>query len=161
MSSIKVNYFQNLDALQIAIEFKLKKEAILAKNPEDENLPDLDPQENKKTKIVDLHQRRNRPVPNDMIRTFSNLVIKKEEKETSKVSQYKLKQGRFFNIPKMSLAQYRASNTVVGPNERGSTAPSHVQDQPQVFMTNIESLNMMSSNTGTESKANLINSKIN
>lgn len=65
-------------ALEIAIEYKLRKEAILAKQgPVDEDAKA--PEEIKQEKIVAKHEEYNKPPPPDYRRTFTNLVVKKED----------------------------------------------------------------------------------
>ena len=72
-----------------------------------------------------------------MTRTFTNLLVRKEAKDVSKMVKSKTN-SRFFQLPKMSRTNYHAdSSAQLG--FRGSTAPAA---ENNVFLTNADSVQM-------------------
>lgn len=76
--------YLSIGALEIAIEYKLRKEAILAKQgPVDGD--EKPPEEIKQEKIKAKHEEFIKQPPPDYRRTFTNLVVKKEEPSKSRI----------------------------------------------------------------------------
>ena len=129
-SSIEVDYSQ-VAALEIAIEYKLKKKAIYAKEGDDKANPDEE-EYAKHQRISALHNAYNPDIRYGEVKTFTGRVVKKDEyeKEMKLLKNSLSKKSLLPSLSKSALSRSQATIKTIKPNLKG------LNPKNTVFLTN-------------------------
>ena len=126
------------DALQIAIEYKMKKKAIYSKKHDEES--DISTQQQtvddeeaaRQERIRKLKEAQEKQPKPDEIKTFSNLIVKKKEyeKELNRLRPINHNTSAASGLPQMSRLALTRSQATIKPNLKG------INPRDKLFITN-------------------------
>lgn len=120
-----------LAALEIAIQYKLKKKAIYAKEG-DEKVSTNEAEKIKQHKITSLHKQYNPEIRPGQLVTFSGRVVNKEEheRELSMMRKSTSQKSMLPSLSKSALSRSQANVRTIKPNLKG------LNPKNTVFLTN-------------------------